>query len=479
MMIVDRVRSRSFVLSLWAMAGMALPAPTLAEEPGPGEGPNLGPRITQDMVAFELSLRRIRWEGRRIFSTPFNRFDGLGDGPIDPFDKISPGGRPTLQNNGLFLRINGLDTQSCLECHNVLSSAEIPATFAVGGSGGIGASAFPGVIDPDIDDSENNGFAAIQGRFINPPFNFGAGGVELVAREMTAELQGLKAAAQANPGSGIDLVTKGVSFGSIVFEGGEFDTSNVEGIDDDLVVRPFGRKGCCATIREFDVGALRFHHGIEPVEVAGLDEDPDGDGVANELSIGELSALHVFQAALERPRVRWSPHARRGQRLFREIRCAECHTPVMRSESRFLDLSFPEVPTDPSANVYLSIDLSRAPPNFERAGDGLLVKMFSDLKRHDLGPDLAESTGDALDAFFVTPRLWGVADTAPYLHDGRAVTLTDAILLHGGEGQLARELFESLFDSDKKALLAFLRALRTPSDPSRDLRRRAALRLRE
>jgi CxxC motif-containing protein (DUF1111 family) len=86
-----------------------------------------------------------------------------------------------------------------------------------------------------------------------------------------------------------------------------------------------------------------------------------------------------------------------------------------------------------------------------------------------MGPGLSEATGDPLDPFFITARLWGVADTAPYLHDGRATTLTEAILLHGGEAQAARDDFDALSDEEKEKVLAFLRTLRAPLHPSRDL----------
>jgi len=56
----------------------------------------------------------------------------------------------------------------------------------------------------------------------------------------------------------------------------------------------------------------------------------------------------------------------------------------------------------------------------------------------------------------------GVADTAPYLHDGRATTLTEAILFHGGEAQAARDNFDALSDDDRIELLSFLRSLETP-----------------
>ncbi len=107
---------------------------------------------------------------------------------------------------------------------------------------------------------------------------------------------------------------------------------------------------------------------------------------------------------------------------------------------------------------------------FDKSGSGVSVPMFSDLKRHDMGPDLAEATGSPLASFFITPRLWGIADTSPYLHDGRALTLTEAIQMHGGEGQSAADNFANLAVRDRLALLTFLRTLRTPENPSDDLK---------
>lgn len=443
------------LVSLVGAAGVVL----FVEVTTAGETPALGStRITQAAVAGgELSRARMRREGRRIFTTPFNILDGLGDGPL-------AAGRPTLQANGMFLRVNGLDAQSCLECHSILSNRTIPARFAVGGAGGVSTNAIAGPTEIDVDDSEENGFAAFNGRFINPPFVFGAGGVELLAKEMTTELQALAAAAEASPDTVVPLVTKGVDFGTIVFEEDAFNTSAVEGIASDLVVRPFGRKGAFATIRAFDIGAMQFHFGMQPTEIVGEDVDEDGDGVANEILTGELSVLHVFEAALERPRqARTDAEARSGSTTFGAIGCADCHIPELRTTRRRLTLSFPEIETDPSANVFVSLDLSHAPAKFRRvSGGGLRVQLFADLKRHDMGPALAESAGDDLDPHFTTARLWGVADSAPYLHDGRASTLTEAILLHGGEAEAARDAFDGLDESAQDAVLAFLRTLRTP-----------------
>ena len=75
-----------------------------------------------------------------------------------------------------------------------------------------------------------------------------------------------------------------------------------------------------------------------------------------------------------------------------------------------------------------------------------------------MGQDLAESidetgTGKSV---WLTKELWGVGSTAPYLHDGRATTLTEAILEHGGEAAAAKESFELLALADQEALIAFL-----------------------
>jgi CxxC motif-containing protein (DUF1111 family) len=64
---------------------------------------------------------------------------------------------------------------------------------------------------------------------------------------------------------------------------------------------------------------------------------------------------------------------------------------------------------------------------------------------------------------FITARLWGVADTAPYLHDGRATTLTEAITWHGGDANVSRNNFIALTDNKKVELLKYLRSLRTPA----------------
>ena len=99
------IRSNAGLLRVlpW-LACVAFATPAYATD----EGPNLEVAITQRQIENRLvPLIDIRSAGRQVFSTPFNRADGIGDGPINPNDKVSPGGRPALGNNGMFLRSRG------------------------------------------------------------------------------------------------------------------------------------------------------------------------------------------------------------------------------------------------------------------------------------------------------------------------------------------------------------------------------------
>jgi hypothetical protein len=434
----------------------------------PGEGRRLdlvGVDVTQEEIASgSVSLGEIRRQGQLVFSAPFSKADGYGDGPGVGPDPTSPGGRPTLQGNGTFLRVNGLGAQACLECHSIVSNRSVPATFGVGGVGGAVSNA---MFQPLHVDPQDGSF---DGRFINPPFLFGSGGVQLLAREMTLDLQ--EQAAEATPDVPVALETHGVSFGTIVYDsvGGDFDRSDLEGIDDDLVVRPFGRKGEFHTVRGFDLGALTFHFGIEPVEVVGAGVDGDDDGVADEISVGAVSALEIFNTTLAPPvQTRRGPAARAGRRLFNDAGCSDCHIPFLETRGRILEYRFPDAAF--GDEVFYSVDLSRPPVQFPNAPKaGVRVSLFADLKRHDMGPELAENFGNELDPFFTTARLWGIWDTAPYLHDGRATTLVEAIALHGGEAQPARDHFVAFTDVEKAQLLAYLATLRTPTNATRDIR---------
>ena len=127
-----------------------------------------------------------------------------------------------------------------------------------------------------------------------------------------------------------------------------------------------------------------------------------------------------------------------GEALFDAFGCAGCHTPVQHTGAH------------PIAAL--------ADQTFQP---------YTDLLLHDLGPELADGRPDfAADGNeWRTPPLWGlglvstVLPGASYLHDGRARTVAEAILWHGGEAQAARDTFAGLAVDDRKALIAFLESL--------------------
>ena len=91
--------------------------------------------------------------------------------------------------------------------------------------------------------------------------------------------------------------------------------------------------------------------------------------------------------------------------------------------------------------------------------------LFADLNRHYMGPALAEEfhlLNDEMNNEFTTACLWGVGDSEPCLHDGRALTITEAILMLGGPAQAASDNFDALSQEDMNAVPAFLFSLRTP-----------------
>ena len=86
--------------------------------------------------------------------------------------------------------------------------------------------------------------------------------------------------------------------------------------------------------------------------------------------------------------------------------------------------------------------------------------IFTDFKRHDLGPNFYERNWDGtLQTQFLTRPLWGAGSTGPYGHDGRSMTLNDVILRHGGEAQKARDKYAMLVSNEQIALQTFLNSL--------------------
>ena len=324
----------------------------------------------------------------------------------------------------------------------------------------------------------------------NAPHLLGLGPIALLAREMSAELRGeadgardrARATHQAVEQS---LTAKGVSFGRVVAApDGTLDDRAVEGVDRDLTVRPFGWKGHQATLREIVEESLQIHQGLlsKRIHLAVRDQaldaapygkgpwyDLDDDGVSLEIDDGMLTTVVAYLAQLEVPVVRPPRDPglldlfAAGRSRFAAIGCAGCHVPT-------LELADPKIdarqPAGPDTKPFL-IDVSKdgdgpkVEPKYPGTRTTYLVHLFSDLKRHDMGDALASPSpqGTIPARMFLTRPLWGLAETAPYLHDGRAPTVDDAIRLHGGEAAAARDAYVALDDRGRASVRVYLASL--------------------
>ena len=420
------------------------------------------------VAAGQVCLAELADRGQLLFEHEYGFPDGLGGGG----SAKAPGGPFRRVHGGLF---GGPETVSCPSCH------------WVGGPNGAGA-------ETDNAFLQGDGERTRSGDERNPPALAALGVVQALAREMSRDLQRERAdlareAARAGAGREARLVTKGVDFGVLrATSKGEIDASGIRGVDGDLVVKPFGWKGTLADFAEFASEALQVHMGIQSDRLlaSGSRElvgdgndpaDPDGDGVRGELGRGPFAAMMAHLALLELPIVepliqdrQLAPAARalraptttsfaddfqRGRRQFHALGCAACHVPMLVLES-------PVVEVEGLPPIDLSREMRRPAITYEPALGGYPVWLFSDLKRHDMGKDNAAQhvqRGVALNDY-LTPRLWGVADSAPYLHDGRAPSFDYAIAGHGGEGAAARAAFAALPMEEKGALRVYLMSLR-------------------
>jgi CxxC motif-containing protein (DUF1111 family) len=281
------------------------------------------------------------------------------------------------------------------------------------------------------------------------------------------------------------LASKGVSFGRLtVYPDGRLDGAGVEGVSPDLTVRPFGWKGHQATLRDMAEESLHIHQGLlsNRIQLAIRDgtldsapygtgpwADVDGDGVSLEIDSGMLTTVVAYLAQLEAPVIR-PPHDpslvdawAAGRAQFDAVGCAGCHVPTLELSDPKLDARQPAAPDRRPfvIDVAKDGDGPKIEPKYASSNTTYLVRLFSDLKRHDMGDVLATpASQDAIPAnVFLTRPLWGLAETAPYLHDGRAPTIHDAIVLHGGEAAVARDRYLALAEPDRASLRVYLASL--------------------
>lgn len=608
-------KNRTGRLQLGAVLAALLLTGLAGIYPGWSQNPVFSPQVDIDQAKLlrgEYPLFKVLESGGQFFSTPYIPYDretgegdGYGEGPDGPRQAQIAAFYPPDASQYRFLRLNGLDSQSCYECHNSIGSYVEPGSRtgalmrkpgSVGGGAGSNSNAF---INPDFPDPIT--------LFIRqPPHVFGSGYTQQLATEITTELSvwrnTARILAKKTPGRAVEiaLTSKGMSFGRFktTYTGkapvvvgcddlctgetpdnttfGETgytdDVSKVTGVACDLIVRPFQWKGISSSIRHFARDAMDFHLSMQAVEKYN-NLDCDRDGKREEAQLGNVSALVSF-VTMTRPPQQVLPEgeaarlsALLGEEIFRGrsanpvlqarlsgAMCATCHVSSMRLNKAelFIDdpgpadvgpgdckeldaglvdpvdshaelTSFqqteqrvrqvrsrvePLAITDPVAlaqalrEALAELEATAPLPgyriNLNRPGNpsdvpayvyprlqprpngSVNIPLFSDLRQHNMGVQLADRAKQGSDVagiciaepLFLTRPLWGVADTGPWLHDGRAQTLKEAILHHEGDGSEANPIiraFRNLTPDEQQAVVDFLLTLRLQVQPGLEI----------
>jgi CxxC motif-containing protein (DUF1111 family) len=207
----------------------------------------------------------------------------------------------------------------------------------------------------------------------------------------------------------------------------------------------FGWKAQTASLAEFVQAACANELGLSNPG-AGQPRPlgkPDYPNVGLDLTAEQCNQLTAFVASLPRPVERFPDEAadydraQAGKQVFQSLGCAECHTPNLGNVE----------------GIYSDLLLHRMGVPLEGGGG-----------YYEPPPDLpAPTPGSAAQpGEWRTPPLWGVADSAPYLHDGRATTLDEAVRLHTGQGLPASQRYARLQPAEQTQLIQFLQTLRAP-----------------
>lgn len=195
-----------------------------------------------------------------------------------------------------------------------------------------------------------------------------------------------------------------------------------------------------ATAYQQDMGITSY---VQPVESAfgqpQMNVVPPNSQLEIPDTILNANVFYVKTLAVPARRNINDPDVQRGEYFFNQINCSGCHRPTVQTG---VDLTMPQLSNQ-------------------------RIHPYTDLLLHDMGPGLADNRPDYLasGSDWRTSPLWGIgllekANGVPYfLHDGRARTLEEAILWHGGEAQKARDQFIQLSKDDRNRLIKFIQSL--------------------
>lgn len=475
----------------------------------------LAEEIGQEVSSYE------RLENGEEYTTPIRELIRRGAAAFSAeWTPSEGGGRPLTKGTGgpisdaadplvfprNFHRVSAQDSNGCAGCHN--------APFGMAGGGGdFVTGVFVAAQRFDFATMDHSDFTATKGA-INEAGNFvtlqdignyratlgmfGSGFIEMLARQMTTDLRNIRDMTPA--GGSSPLYTKGVSFGTISRDAdGNWDVSQVEGLPaqslvssgpsnpPSMVIHPFHQSGSVVSLRQFTNNAYNHHHGMQSMERFGEGVDADGDGIVNELTRADITAVSIFQATLPVPTQvmprdpNFRRAVRRGERTFASIGCADCHVPALPLDDHGWIYTEPN-PFNPPGNLQVgeadpvSIDLTKdgLPGKRPKPVNGVVwVEAYTDMKLHDITSGPGDPNEEALDinqpggsaAFlggnrkFLTKKLWGAANEKPYFHHGKFTTLREATLAHSGEAIDSRQAFEALSADEQNEVIEFLKSL--------------------
>jgi CxxC motif-containing protein (DUF1111 family) len=224
----------------------------------------------------------------------------------------------------------------------------------------------------------------------------------------------------------------------------------------------FGWKAQTATLREFILSAAAVELGLEvpgnaqaadpripALPASGMDMDQD-----------EANALVAYVRALPPPVTELPPDLKdaraikAGKALFKSIGCAACHVPKLGEVD----------------GLYSDLLLHEMRPELRDTGiyGAFVAGPKEAAKPAPAGPGGRPDQADLRLGEWRTPPLWGLRDSAPYLHDGRAPTIEQAILLHGGEAAASAQRYRGLSLRERSQLERFLLSLIAPLAPAPD-----------
>jgi hypothetical protein len=490
----------------------------------------------QDGQEFSTPLNQLIQYGSRLFTAKFTIQEGAGR----PLSKgtgapLSDPSSPLVFPRN-FDRLSSPEANACSGCHNSPTAGaggdRVTEVFVL-------AQRFDHLTFDPSDTITTRGAMDESGRFVtlenatNDRKTIGMNGsgfIEMLARQMTAELQAERDATP--PGSSARLTSKGITFGSVIHKAdGSWDTSQVQGLPapslatsgttpPSLIIRPLHQVGNVISLRQFSNNAFNHHHGMQAEERFGRNADPDGDGVVNELTVADLTAVSIFQATLPVPgRVIPNDPAveqanLQGETVFNQIGCASCHAklPLTSENNPGLPgqpgwMYFEPNPYNPgtgpnSPNLRLgptnypvsapalAVDLTSEAlplPRLRARHGRVMVPAYTDLKLHDISAtsdpktdpeceplDQNQPAGSAAffagNCKFITRKLWGFYNQGgAFMHHGKFTTAREAVEAHNGEARAARLAFDALSAELQNDLIEFLKSLQVLPPGSKSL----------